>query len=42
MKASNPPLKVLPDGRGVWVYDRPYNAILVVGPVDSLTYDEHW
>lgn len=37
------PIKVLPDGRGVWVLPMTYGKWrLVVGPVGSNGYDDAW
>ena len=37
-----PPLKVLPDGRGIWVVQRLFNSIIAVGPIGEPFYDDHW
>ena len=39
---SLPPLKLAADGRGIWVQRRLFNSIIIIGPVGSRTYDDHW
>ncbi len=37
------PIKILPDGRGLWVYPLTFGrARLVVGPVGEDFYDDGW
>jgi hypothetical protein len=34
--------RLLPDGREMCVYERPYNSILTIGQPGSLTYDDQY
>jgi hypothetical protein len=34
--------RLLPDGRELCVYVRPYNSILTVGPNGAPIYDDQW
>lgn len=32
----------LPDGRSIWVQERIYNSIVIIGKTAALDYDSHW
>lgn len=34
--------RLIGDGRAIWVNERMYNSILIIGKVESMCYDSHW
>jgi hypothetical protein len=32
----------LGDGRAIWVNERMFNSIIIIGTVGSMSYDSHW